>query len=509
MLSYILSGLSTVLNPLTLLQMFFGSAVGIVFGAVPGLSVVMALVLLLPFTYTMAPGVGIAFLISVYIGATSGGLISAILLNIPGTPNSVATTFDGVPMRNQGKAYKALGLGIVFSCIGTIFSCIALMLISPLLAKIAIKFGPHEYFSVALFSIILVSSMAGRDLCKAFFAAFLGIAFSTIGLSPVDAVKRFTFGSPELIGGFSTLPMLIGLFAIKEILETSENIKFTKKEDVKVYEVEKAKGFGFSMKEFLEQKWNFLVSAVVGVVIGIIPGIGGSSSNLIAYDIIKNRSKDPDSFGKGNPAGIVASETSNNASIGGALIPLLTLGIPGDGATAVLLGALMIHGISPGPLLFQNQGDLVYTIFMAVIVGSIIMLILEFLGLKLFVKILKVPPYILLPTVLMFTTVGAYALSNRMFDVFAILIFGLLGYMLYKFKIPTPPFIIGFILGGMLEENLRRGLILSNDSFNEFVTKPISGMFLGFTLVYLVYIFIKKHKETKKQEEWVKEQYEN
>ena len=287
MLSYILSGLSTVLNPLTLLQMFFGSAVGIVFGAVPGLSVVMALVLLLPFTYTMVPGVGIAFLISVYIGATSGGLISAILLNIPGTPNSVATTFDGIPMRNQGKAYKALGLGIVFSCLGTIFSCIALMLISPLLAKIAIKFGPHEYFSVALFSIILVSSMAGRDLGKAFFAAFLGIAFSTIGLSPVDAVKRFTFGSPELIGGFSTLPMLIGLFAIKEILETSENIKFTKKEDVKIYEVEKAKGFGFSMKEFLDQKWNFLTSAVMGVVIGIIPGIGGSSSNLIAYDVVK------------------------------------------------------------------------------------------------------------------------------------------------------------------------------------------------------------------------------
>src|SRR5699024_3440165 len=370
-------------------------------------------------------------------------------------------------------------------------------------------FGPHEYFSVALFSIILVSSMAGRDLGKAVFAAFLGIAFSTIGLSPVDAVKRFTFGSPELIGGFSTLPMLIGLFAIKEILETSENIKFTKKEDIKIYEVEKAKGFGFSMKEFLEQKWNILRSAVMGVVIGIIPGIGGSSSNLIAYDVVKNRSKDPDSFGKGNPAGIVASETSNNASIGGALIPLLTLGIPGDGATAVLLGALMIHGISPGPLLFQNQGDLVYTIFMAVIVGSIIMLILELLGLKIFVKIIKITQYILLPTVLMFTTVGAYALSNRMFDVFAILIFELLGYMLYKFKIPTPPFIIGFILGGMLEENLRRGLILSNDSINEFITKPISGLFLGLTVIYLIYIFVKKYKETKKQEEWVKEQYEN
>lgn len=497
MFSHLITGISNVLAPITVFLMFLGSAVGIVFGAVPGLSTVMALVLFLPFTYTMAPEVGISFLISVYIGATSGGLISAILLNMPGTPNSVATTFDGIPMRNNGEAYKALGMGIVFSCLGTIFSCIALVLISPQLAKIAIKFGPHEYFAVAVFSIVLVSSMAGSNLNKNFYSAALGIAISTIGLSPVDAVKRFTFNSPELIGGFQTLTMLIGLFAIKEILETSQTIKLNDNELGTIVDIGPIKGFGFTLKEFIGQKWNFLIASIVGVVIGIIPGIGGSSSNLIAYEAVRNRSKYPEKFGTGVPDGVVASEASNNASIGGALIPLLTLGIPGDGATAVLLGAFMIHGIAPGPLLFQNQPGLVNTIFVAVFVGSIIMLLLEFAGLKIFIKILKVPTYILLPMVLMFTTVGAYALSNRTFDVIAILLFGFLGFFFYKFKVPTPPFIIGFILGGMAEENLRRGLILSGNNVLDFFTKPIAASFIVLTVVYLVYIIAKSRIKQK------------
>lgn len=498
MLNYFIIGLGNVLEPITMGLMLIGTVVGIIFGALPGLSVVMALVLFLPFTYTMAPEVGISFLIAVYIGATSGGLISAILLNIPGTPNSVATTFDAVPMRDKGQAYKALGMGIVFSFFGTILSCIALIFISPQLAKIAIKFGPHEYFAVAVFSIVLVSSMAGGNLKKNFYSAALGIAFSTIGLSPVDAVKRFTFGSPQLIGGFQTLTMLIGLFAIKEILETSQTIKSTTKDSMTIAEIGNTKGIGFSMKEFLEQKWNMLMAAAVGIVIGIIPGIGGSSSNLIAYEVVKNRSKYPEKFGTGVPDGVVAAETANNASIGGALIPLLTLGIPGDGSTAVLLGAFMVHGIAPGPLLFTNQPGLVYTIFVAVMIGALLMLFIMYGGLKGFVKILNVPTYILLPVVLMFTTVGAYALSNRTFDVIAILLFGFLGFFFYKFKVPTPPFIIGFILGGMAEENLRRGLILSGDSFMDFFNKPIASGFLILTIVYLAYIIFKNHQNSKR-----------
>lgn len=493
-----LEGLQNVLGIQTFILMLLGTTVGIIFGAVPGLSVVMGLVLFLPFTYTMAPAVGISFLVSIYIGATSGGLISAILLNIPGTPNSVATCFDGVPMRKNGQAKKALGLGIVFSFLGTILSSLVLIFVAPQVAKIAIKFGPHEYFAVALFSMVLVASMASKNMIKSFFALALGIGFATVGLSPIDAVQRFTFGNPQLLGGFATLTVLIGLFAIKELLQWAETVKF-ETEEIEVHAAEQhVKGFGFNLKEFLEQKWNFLISGIIGIIIGIIPGIGGASSNLIAYDFVKNTSKYPEKFGTGIPDGVVASETSNNASIGGALVPLLTLGIPGDGATAVLLGAFMIHGIVPGPLLFQNQAPLVYTIFAAVIIGSLMMLVIEFLGLDLFTKILKVPKHILLPIVLMFTVIGSYALSNRIFDVVAILVFGIIGYFFAKFKISTPPFIIGFILGGMTEENLRRGLIFSDNNFLDFFNKPITAFLLIATVLFIILMVIRYQREKNK-----------
>lgn len=492
------AGLLTALSPYTLILMFIGTAVGIVFGAVPGLSTVMGLVLGLPFTYTMSPAVGICFLISLYIGGTSGGLISAILIGIPGTPSSVATCFDGLPMKEKGKALEALGLGVVFSFLGTIASTLALVFISPLLAKIALQFGPHEYFSIALFAIVLITSLAGSTLPKSFFGAFMGIAFATVGLSPTDAVKRFTFGSPQLVGGFNTLTVLIGLFAITEILLTSENIKFSKKQEKITVNMKEVKGFGFSWKTFFEQKWNAVVASVIGIVIGIIPGIGGSTSNLIAYNVIKSRSKYPEKFGTGIPDGVVASETSNNASVGGAMIPLLTLGIPGDGATAVLLGAFMVHGIAPGPLLFKNNASLVFAIFAAMFVASFLMLVVEFFGLRIFAQVLRVPKYILLPIVIMFTTVGAFALASRTFDVMAILVFGILGYIFVKFKVPQSPFIIGFILGKMAEENLRRGLILSNDNILNFFTKPIAAVFLVATIGYLLYMMMQYFKGSRR-----------
>lgn len=497
MIELFVSGLLTALNPFTLILMFIGTAVGIVFGAVPGLSTVMGLVLGLPFTYTMSPAVGICFLISLYIGGTSGGLISAILIGIPGTPASIATCFDGLPMKNKGFAMKALGLGVVFSFIGTVFSTLALVFVSPLLAKIALQFGPHEYFAISIFAIILITTLSGSTLPKSFFATFMGMAFATVGLSPTDAVKRFTFDNPQLVGGFNTLTVLIGLFAITEIIVTAENIKYSQQQE-KITINTKVKGFGFSMHEFFAQKWNAFVSAVIGTLIGILPGIGGSTSNLIAYNIIKSRSKYPEKYGTGIPDGIVASETSNNASVGGAMIPLLTLGIPGDGATAVLLGAFMVHGITPGPLLFKNNASLVFAIFAAMFIGAFLMLIVEFFGLRIFAHVLRVPKHILLPVVIVFTTVGAFALASRTFDVVAILVFGILGYIFAKFKVPQSPFIIGFILGKMTEENLRRGLILSNNNILNFFGRPIACIFLVATIAYLLYLLVKYFKESKK-----------
>lgn len=497
MVEYFAQGLQNVLSINTILLMFLGTVVGIIFGSVPGLSTVMALVLFLPFTYTMEPIVGIPFLIAIYIGATSGGLITAILINIPGTPNAVATCLDGYPMTKNGQAVKAIGMGVIFSFIGTILSTLVLIFISPPLASIAIKFGPHELFAIAIFSIVLISSIAGDSLTRSLFSAFLGIAFATVGLAPVDGVKRFTFGSTQLLSGFDTLVVLIGLFAITEILKTAETIKLEEKPEIVKIDLKNVKGFGFTLKEFWDQKWNCLIAAVVGTVIGIIPGIGGSSSNLIAYSVVKQRSKYPEKFGTGIPDGIVASEAANNASCGAAMIPLLSLGIPGDGSTAVLLGAFMVHGLAPGPLLFRNQPELVYTIFVAFMAASVLMVICEFYGLRFFIQALRVPVHILLPVVFVFTTVGAFALTNNAFNVVAILVFGFIGYFFVKFGIPQAPFIIGFILGGIAETNLRRALMLSGDNFLNFFTKPIAITFIILAVVVIVYSLIKDIKKVK------------
>ncbi len=467
-----------VFAPQTLIFIIMGVAVGIVFGAVPGLTAVMAVALFLPVTYGMDPGVGISVLVALYIGATSGGLISAILLNIPGTPSSVATCFDGHPMVEKGEGAKALGVGIVFSFIGTVISVFALMIIAPRLAKIAIKFGPHEYFALAIFSLTLIATLSKGSMVKGIFAGVLGIAFSTVGIAPIDGVARYTFGMTQLKSGFSTLVIMVGLFAVSEVLKTAEEAK--KIRDLKIAQVDTRgiRGFGFSLKEFKEQIPNALLSAIVGIAIGILPGIGGATSNFIAYSVSKQKSKRGDLYGTGIIDGIVASETANNANIGGAMIPLMTLGIPGDAVTAILLGGFMIHGIQPGPLLFKNNSVLVYTIFISMLVSSVAMLILEFYGLRIFTKLLNVPKHLLLPFIFILCVVGAFGINSRIFDAWSIVLFGVIGYGFYKFNVPKAPFIMGFILGPMAETNLRRGIMFSSGNFSEFITRPISGVFL-------------------------------
>lgn len=498
MLDLFAQGFMNVLSPFCLLLMLVGTIVGIIFGAVPGLSSVMAVALFLPLTYGMDPGQGLSVLIALYIGSVSGGLISAILLKIPGTPASIATCLDGHPMLDKGEGAKALGVGVVFSFIGTLISVLALMFIAPTVAKVAIKFGPHEYFSIAIFSLMLIATLSTGSMIKGIFSGVLGFAFSTVGIAPVDAIRRFTFGTVALSDGFDVLTVMIGLFAVSEVIKIAESCRQEGKTEVAKVSM-KIKGFGFSWKEFVEQIPNLIRSALVGLGIGILPGIGAGTSNLVAYSVAKNTSKKKDEFGKGYIGGIVASETANNASVGGALIPLMTLGIPGDGVTALLLGAFMVHGIAPGPLLFKNYGPLVYTIFAACIIASILMLICEFYGMRLFAKILKVPKHILLPIVLVLCVVGAFGLSSRIFDVWAVIIFGAIGYFFVKFKVPQAPFVIGFVLGPMAETNLRRGLMMSDDNFMGFFTNPISGTFLGITFLFLIYTIIKETTKSAKK----------
>ena len=496
-LSLMGSAFLSVCQPMSLLLMIAGVAIGIVFGSIPGLSASMAVALMLPITFTMEASLGMNVLVAVYIGGISGGLISAILLNMPGTASSIATTFDGHPMAQNGQAMKALGLGIVFSFLGSEFSFLILSFFAPKLADIALQFTPAENFGICFFALTMVAVLSSGNMVRGLLAGMFGLVFATVGMSPIDGTARFTFGQVNLMSGFDTLTTLIGIFAVADILKTAEKMKSGAS---KTIPVEKVKGFGFSWQEFVYHLPNFFRSALIGTGIGILPGIGGSTSGMLAYVTAKNMSKKRDEFGKGCPDGIVATESANNATIGGAMIPLLVLGIPGDGVTAMMLGGFLIHGLSAGPLLFVKNADVVYGIFAACMVCGLIMLIVEWIGIKGFVQVLKVPKHILLPCILVLCAVGAFATNNRIFDVQSIMIFGIIGYLYSKFKLPTTPFVLCFLIGNMLETYLRRG-IMQYKSFGAFFARPIFDVFFFIAIGVVLWSVYKEIKGTKKVDE--------
>ncbi|WP_400194904.1 tripartite tricarboxylate transporter permease [Lysinibacillus telephonicus] len=493
MIQSLMEGFSNVLNISTMLLILGGTILGLIFGSIPGLTATMAVAICLPITYGMHPIAGMSLLMGLYIGGVSGGLIPAILLKLPGTPSSIATTFDGFPLAQKGEAGKAFSFAIVASFLGGLVSIILLMMVAPPLGQVALKFGPYEYFAIVIFSLTLIASLSGDSLPKGILAGLLGIGFAMVGSAPIDAFPRFTFGISAFDAGFDLMPVLIGLFAISEILLVAEKRGY---QALKV-NIKKIK-YKVPLKEYLEEKWNFIRSAAIGIGIGILPGIGGGTANLIAYAAAKNSSKKPEEYGKGTPGGIVASETSNNAAIGGALIPLMSLGIPGDTVTAMLLGGLVLHGLQPGPLLIQNNSSVVYGIFAALLIANVFMAILLFVGMRGFVRLLSIPQYILLPIIMILCVVGAYGVNNRMFDVYALLFFGLVGYLMSKARIPLTPLVLGFILGPLLETNLRRGLMLSQGDFMPFITEPIAAFFLLVTVVSVGWKIFKSIRVKKK-----------
>ncbi len=484
MLEYFLFGFKTLLTLSNLGIILFGTTLGIIFGSIPGLTASMAVALCLPISFGMDPMSGFALLVSLYIGGVSGGLIAAVMLNIPGTPSSIATTFDGYPLAMKGQAGKALGVGIFFSFIGTLFGVAVLVFVAPPLADVAVQFGSYEYFALAILTLTLISGLSGKSLAKGIAAGGYGMLLAMVGLAPIDGVPRFTYGVYNLDAGFALLPALVGLYAISEIMKSSESRSITARAQTKSAAI---RGFGFSLTEAKSQIFNALRSAVIGTGVGILPGIGGGTANIIAYTAAKKGSKYPEKFGTGIIDGIVASETSNNGSIGGALVILLTLGIPGDGVTAMLLGGFTIHGMAPGPLLFTNNPEFVYTIFAALILSSIAMLLLEYFGIRIFVRLLAIPKYYILPLVLVLCLVGSYTINSRMFDVWTLLLFGFSGYFLEKLGFPLPPIILGFILGPMAETNLRRGLQMSKGDYLPFLTSPISGVLLGIAFLFVIF----------------------
>jgi len=476
-------GFGTIFSFKVIILIIIGVILGILFGASPGLTTSMGLVFILPITYSMQAIDGISILIGLYVGGTTGGLITAILIDIPGTPGAIATTFDGYPMTKKGEAGRALGIGIFYSFLGGVISLIALFFIAPSLARIALKFGPFEYFAITLLALTLIAELSGESLMKGIASGLLGIMFASVGPSPIDGHMRYTFGFHALDGGFSLVPTLVGLYAVLEILKVAELPNEAKAKAIEY----KLKGFGITLKEFKNQFVNLIRSSLIGIGIGILPGLGAGTANIISYATSKKQSKYPEKYGTG-------SETSNNAVTGGALVPLLTMGIPGDCGTAMMLAGLMLHGIMPGPLLFRTNGNLVYGIFAALLIANISMILIMYFGLRIFVKLLDIPKYILLSIVSVFCLVGGFGINNRLFDVWSILFFGVVAYILDKFKYPISPLIMGFILGPIIEINLRRGLMFSQGNFSEFLLRPVSGTVILITILVVIFRLIRTKK---------------
>lgn len=462
-------------EPSLWILIFGGCFFGIVFGAIPGLTGALAVTLLLPFTYSMSDVNGITLLVAVYVGSISGGLISAILLNIPGTPASIATTFDGSPLARQGRAGDALLVGVFSSTIGGIFSGICLVVIAPKLAKIALVFGAWEYFAMGVMGLCVVVSLTAKDRVKGFMSAIIGLIMAMIGTDPVSSVNRLTFGQWQLGAGLAQLPTLMGLFALAEVLSQTKSFG----QDVKTFELKKMGWWPRNglMKGSLK---TMSVGAVIGTFIGILPGVGSGTAGMLSYTQAQQTSKNPEKFGTGCVEGIVASEVANNAVCGGALIPMMALGVPGDLITAVLLGALVVHGIQPGPQLFNTGGELVGVIFFTYVVANLVMYLLMMLLMRVFVKLLKVPLNYLLPLILLMCMVGAITTNNRTFDAWVLYVVGILGFVLLANKLSVAPMVLGFILGKIVESNFRTGVISGQGSVMGFFHRPIAIALLAF-----------------------------
>ncbi len=483
--------LATVANPYTLFLVVAGTFLGLVFGSLPGLTSTMGVAILIPLTFTLEPVDAMGMMLGTYIGGMAGGAVSATLLNIPGTPSAIVTCLDGHPMVQQGRGAEALGWAAFSSGWGSLVSWVLLVTISPLLARLCTSFGSPEYAALAFFGLTIIAAISGKSILKGVIAGIFGITLSFVGVDPIWGELRFTFGSIDLMGGISTIPAMIGLFSIPQILRSC-----TARDNARVDSKDlKLSKFVPSFREMWRQKWAILRASVIGVGIGIIPATGGNIGSFIAYDQAKRFSKHPETFGKGNYEGIIASEAANNGVCGGALVPMLTLGIPGDSVTAVLLGGLMIHGLRPGPALFSDTPDIVVGIFTTILVATIAMVLIQMVGIKLFVRILNIPVHYLSGILVVLSLVGSFALRSSFFDVLLTLGIGLFGYFFVKAGFPSVPVVLGLVLGSMFEGEIRRALRLSSGNPSIFFTRPISCVILLMGVGVIVSQVIKTYKE--------------
>lgn len=487
-----MSALWGILQPYPLLLAVGGTALGLFVGSMPGLTATMALAVLLPFTFTMDPLHGLVALGAVYMGAIYGGAFAAILINTPGTPSSIATTFEGYPMAKKGEAEEAITAATIASVIGGLFGVAALLFLAPPLAQFALRFGPAEYFWVAMLGLTLIGSLAEGSLIKGLLGGMLGVLVSLIGVAPIGGESRFNFGFSVLQGGIPLIVALIGLFAIPEMLSMAATGRAAL---ANVTQTARKRGvFGRVLKQVLSMPGNLIRSCIIGEIISIIPGAGGNISGLVAYNEAKRFSKHPEEYGKGSVEGLVASEASNNVTVAGSMVPLLTLGIPGAPPDALILGVLLLHGLRPGADLFTTSGVLTYGFIFSMGLASLLLLPIGILGGRFIYRVvLKVPPYFLIPTVAFMTMLGSYALRNNLTDVVTMLVLGIIGYGLKELGFHPAPIVLGLILGPIAEVGLVQAMLIGQAYDNPAVMlfrNPLSKILIGLTLVFLVSPYI-------------------
>jgi putative tricarboxylic transport membrane protein len=490
MLSGFIEGLLLVFQPLALLLIVFGVVVGMTMGSIPGMTATMAVAVLVSLTFGMNPTEGMMLLLGVYGGALYAGSIPAILIRTPGTPSAAATIFDGFPLSEQGRAGNAIGIATVASFVGGAIAVVLVTFLSPQIANVALSMGSPEYFAVAFFGLTIIASISGDSIAKGMLSGLVGMLIATVGLDPTLGQPRFTFGFPELSAGIEFIAVMIGLFGLAEgFSRYHEGIGAI---DVK----QEITGITPSFEDLKDIKNVTIGSSLAGSIIGAIPGAGGDIASFVTYNEAKRWAKDATpAFGEGNIKGVAAAESGNNSSTAGALVPTLTLGIPGDSVTAILIGALLVHGIQPGPGLFENEPGLVFSIFIGFFLVYVVILVLGLLGAHLWVRVINFPAKYLWPSIIVFCVVGAFALRGSILDMWVMVAAGVLGFVLRMDGYPLAPMVLGLILGPIAEQNLRRSLELSNGSWDIIYTSPIAMIILLLAVVSLITPIILQHRD--------------
>lgn len=501
MYELLFTGIVNIMQFKYLLPLALGTLIGVIGGGLPGVTIAMTIIVVLPFTFGLDPLQGLAAMTGVYVGGSAGGLITACLLGIPGTPSAIATTFDGFPMARRGEPGRALWLGIWSSFFGGLLGGVFLIAATGPLAAIALEFGPWEFFALFVFALSMVAGLTGNSITRGLLSGALGLLITVLGSDPVMGAPRLTLGIGFLEGGVPFLPVLIGVFAFAQLMSDIETMRGPVRDGTAAALPRLVVSHVKVLGEILSRPFLLLWTSFIGVLIGVLPAIGGSAANMMAYDQAKKFSRHPERFGKGTSEGIIAAESANNANVGGSLVTIMAFGIPGDVVTAVMLGAMTIHGIQSGPLFISQQSKLAYGIFAAYIVAHFLMVIIIALSARFMLRMTTVPRSMLIPIVLVLCVVGAYALNNTMGNVYILLLFGVMGYLMVKASLPLAPLILGVILGDQIEINLIRAIMTDADLWL-FLTRPISGGLLALSVASVVFALWQHRRHHKRNQQF-------